>query len=58
MCKEVSSAVHTKPDTAVQEGRPDPDRRQTDVTVRFEHEATTWRVVGETALDGLVVLER
>ena len=34
----------------MRDGRPDPDRHQTDVTVRSEHEATTWRVVGESAL--------
>ena len=57
MCKEVSSAVHAKPDTVMQEGPPDAGRHRTDVTVRAEHEAITWHVFGETVLNGSIVLE-
>ena len=57
MCKEVSSAVHAKTDTAMREGQSDADRHRTDVTVWAEHGAITWHVVKETVLNGLIVLE-
>ena len=57
MCKEVSSAVHAKPDPVVREGQSDADRHRTDVTVRAEHEAITCHVVRETVLNGSIVLE-
>ena len=57
MCKMVSSAVHAKPDTAMHEGPPGADRHRTDVTVRAEHETITRDVVGETVLNGSIVLE-
>ena len=57
MCKEVSSAVHAKPNTAMQEGPPHADRHRTDVTVRAKHESTTWHVVKETVLNGSFVLK-
>ena len=38
MCKEVSSAVHVKPDPVTREGQSDADRHRTDTCSRVEAE--------------------